>query len=156
MSNEVVQSKRQSVFIWLGLGLIVAAVILMTVSVANARARHIEPGAYAITILPSDLPPNYPPQFAELTPGNYIIEFRQNGDIFGYKEGVEVVYGRYFDFPGRVVFRDVSGPFACFEPGTVVGLYNWSQSGDELTLTPERERCIARQAVFNAKPLVKQ
>lgn len=156
MRNEVVQSKRQSVLVWLGLGLIVAVVVLMTVSEVSARARHIEPGAYAVTILPSDLPPGYPPEFAPLTVGDYIIDFKQNGKYFVYKEGVEVIYGRYRDFPGRIVMRDVSGPFACFEPGTKVGLYNWSVSDDTLTLTPNRERCLARATVLAAKPFVKQ
>lgn len=156
MSMKQLQTNRSGVLVALGVGIVAVLGALLIAVGASAKPQQFESGQYTTTILNSDLPEGYPPEFAPLTVGSYVISFTENGDYVVLKEGAEVILGRYTANPARLVMTDESGPFSCFEPGTETGVYEWSQANNMLTLTPTSDKCIARVTVLAAKPWAKQ
>lgn len=154
MNNNNLQMGMSRGVIWLGMGLM--ALVAMTAAGCNLAATQFGTGQFTTTILDSDLPEGYPAEFAPLTVGDYIIDFRDDESFVVIKEGAEVLVGRYEASADSVVITDESGPFACVEPGTETGSYAWTQANGGMTLTPVDEPCLARMTVLAAKPWASQ
>jgi hypothetical protein len=129
----------------------------VSVSTAVASAAPSFPNAtYAVTLLPEDFPPFFPPEIVELLTGDWELDFTDPRVSVARLNGEVVVESRYTSNPARLVLRDLGGNLACVEPGTAQGVYGWSLDDGELSLTVVQDRCDGRPFVLTAKPWTMQ
>jgi hypothetical protein len=111
---------------------------------------------FTMTLLPQDIPPFVPPEFAELLIGDWEMDFTDPRNSVVRLNGEVVAEGLWIATPARLVTRDVSGDLACVGPGFEQGVYGWSLNNGELTLTAVQDRCDGRAFVLTAKPWTMQ
>jgi hypothetical protein len=129
----------------------------VSVSAAVASAAPSLPNTtYTMTLLPEDIPPFFPPEIAELLIGDWELDFTDPRISVARLNGEVVVESRYTSNPARLVLRDLGGPLACVEPGTVQGVYGWALDDGELSLTVVQDRCDGRPFILTVKPWTMQ
>ena len=137
--------------------LISAALLLcLTALVPSALAvsGELPAGVYSTTITLADIPPDFPPEAAEILVGTWTTEFTDSGTMVTSKNGEVVVNGRYTSGKSHLVIRDLSGPLACRDAhGIATGIYAWSLVNGELHLTTVLDRCFGRMFVLTLRPL---
>lgn len=137
--------------------LITAALIMcLSVLVPSAMADKdgIPAGTYSTTITMADIPPEFPPEAAEILIGTWLTELTDSGATVVSRNGEVVAHGTYTSSKSHFVIRDVSGPLACTDArGIATGVYTWSLDNNELTLSPVLDRCFGRMFVLTLRPL---
>lgn len=111
-------------------------------------------GSYSTTVTLADIPPDFPPEVADILVGTWVTEFTEEGMTVVHKNGELVAYGTYTSSKSYLVFRDKGGPLACTDAhGIANGVYVWSFDNGELTLSPVLDRCYGRQFVLTLRPM---
>jgi hypothetical protein len=124
---------------------------------ALAHSADVPAGIYTTTLMASDIPDFFPPEYVALLVGDWEIEFSESGSYIVSKDGSPAVVGRYNSNPARVVMTDLQGPLSCTdEPGIATATYRWTLTGDELLLTAVKDSCPGRNLVLTAHPLQRQ
>jgi len=132
--------------------LILSLVLLLPGVLATPKT--LPTGVYSTTVTVTDIPATFPPEFVELLVGEWQTEYTSAGSYIVTKDGSIVVVGRYTSNATHLIMSDLQGAYACTdEPGIATGVYNWSLNGNELTLSPIRDRCVGRSAVLSAHPM---
>jgi len=128
--------------------------ITLVPSTVTAAPGGIPAGIYSATITMADIPPDFPPEVAEILVGTWMVEFADSGATVVTKNGEEVAYGTYTSSKSHLVIRDKGGPLACTDAhGIATGVYTWSLENNELALTPVLDRCFGRMFVLTLRPL---
>jgi hypothetical protein len=102
----------------------------------------------------ADIPPDFPPEAADILVGTWWTEFTEAGTTVITKDGDVVANGRYTTSKSHLVMRDIDGPLACTDAhGIATGVYTWSLENNELALSPVLDRCFGRMFVLTLRPL---
>jgi hypothetical protein len=126
---------------------------LSPAAVVVAAAPGLPNATYAMTLVPEDFPPLFPPEVIDLLAGDWELDLNDPRTVFVRLNGEIVVVGRYTSNPARLVMRDVGGPLACVdEPGMATGVYEWTLDNGELTLAAVQDRCEGRPFVLTVRP----
>lgn len=121
---------------------------------ALAAPAQIPPGVYSVTITLADIPPDFPPEVAEILVGAWTTEFTASGTTVISKDGEVVAKGRYTSSKSHLVIKDVDGPLACTDArGIATGVYAWSLENNALHLSAVLDRCFGRMFVLTLRPL---
>ena len=137
---------------------LITAALLMCLTILMpsvlADGGGIPAGIYSTTITMADIPPDFPPEVAEILVGTWFTELTAEGATIVRKNGDVVAYGTYTSSKSYFVIRDKGGPLACTDAhGIATGVYTWSLENNELTLTPVLDRCFGRMFVLTLRPL---
>ncbi len=84
--------------------------------------------------------------------GNWEIMLADDGTFAVRHDGTADVEGTYMIDGDRVTFTDTSGEFMC-DP--VTGVYRWSISGDQVTMSVVDDACDGRITVLTAHSLTR-
>ena len=137
--------------------LITAALLMcLTILMPSVMADRggVPAGIYSGTITMADIPPDFPPEAAEILVGTWFMELTETGATVISKNGEVVANGTYTSSKSHFVIRDVSGPLACTDArGIATGVYTWTLENNELTLAPVLDRCFGRMFVLTLRPL---
>ena len=121
---------------------------------ALADKVQIPPGVYSITVTMADIPPDFPPEAAEILVGTWNVELTAEGTTIVTKNGEFVANGVYESSKSHFVIRDIGGPLACLDArGIATGVYTWTLDNDELHLSAVLDRCFGRAFVLNLRSL---
>ena len=119
-----------------------------------AATSGIPVGSYSTTVTLADIPPDFPPEVADILVGTWVTEFAEDGTTSVRKNGDLVAYGTYTSSKSHFIIRDKGGPLACTDAhGIGTGVYTWSLENNELTLTPVLDRCFGRMFVLTLRPM---
>lgn len=137
-----------------GMTIVLALALLSPLALADSGG--VPTGVYSVTVTSADVPPDFPPEAANILIGTWTIELSSEGETFVTKDGEAAVEGNYTSSKSHLIMRDVSGPLACLDAnGIATGIYQWSLTADELTLTPVLDRCFGRSFVLTLRPMQK-
>jgi hypothetical protein len=115
---------------------------------------ELQPDAYATTITLADIPPDFPPEAAEILVGTWVTEFTAEGTTVIYRNGEIVANGTYTSSKFNLVIRDISGPLACRDArGIATGIYTYTIVNNELHLSTVLDRCFGRMFVLTLRPM---
>jgi hypothetical protein len=121
---------------------------------ALADSDGIPAGVYSTTVTLADIPPEFPPEVADILVGTWTTEFTEEGTTVIKKNGDLVAYGTYTSSKSYLVMRDKGGPLACTDArGIANGVYGWSLDNNELHLSTVLDRCFGRMFVLTLRPL---
>ena len=137
--------------------LIATAMLLALVTMVPftlAASGSLPAGSYSTTVTLADIPPDFPPEFAEILVGTWVTTFDGNREYTVTKNGDFVAHGTYTSNKSHLVMYDKDGPLACTdEHGIATGIYTFVISNNELTVTPVLDRCYGRQFVLTLRPM---
>lgn len=86
--------------------------------------------------------------------GTWDLELREDGTFQVSQNANVAVQGRYTIEGDRITFNDEGGPAMCAEQPT--GTYQWSVSGDQVTMMSVGDTCSGRLTVLTSHPLTRQ
>jgi hypothetical protein len=137
---------------------LIGAVLLLSLTIflptALADSAGIPAGSYSSTVTLADIPPEFPPEVAEILVGTWTMELTTAGTTIIYKNGDLVANGRYTSGKSHFIMTDIGGPLACTDAaGIATGIYTWSLVNNELHLTTVLDRCFGRNFVLTLRPL---
>jgi hypothetical protein len=114
----------------------------------------IPPGIYVSVIAESDFPPGFPPEVIALLAGEWRMDFTSPRRYAVSLNGNTLIQGESVTNPARFVMRDTGGPLSCHleHARQASGVYAWSISGSELTLTVVKDHCAERAFILTFKP----
>jgi hypothetical protein len=133
-----------------------ALVICMTSLLPSSMAAQgqIPSAVYSTTITAADIPPEFPPEAADILVATWKVDLTEAGTMIVYRNDEFGVDGRYTSSKSHLVIRDLRGPLACTDAsGIATGIYSWSLENNELSLTPVLDRCFGRMFVLTLRPL---
>lgn len=137
---------------------LISAVLILTFAIGVpstlAASGQVPPGQYTTTLTVADIPPDFPPEVAEILVGTWTVHFNDDGITEAYKNGELVAYGRYTSNKSHIVMTDTGGPLACLDArGIATGVYTWRLVNNELQLSAVLDRCFGRQFVLTLRSL---
>ena len=136
------------------IGVVIVLTLSALVPAALAASSGVPPASYVATVTLADIPPDFPPEYAEILVGVWITDFTADGVYNVTRNGEFVANGTYTSNKSYLVVRDKGGPLACLDAsGIATGIYTWTLDNNELTLTPVLDRCFGRQFVLTLHPM---
>ena len=137
--------------------LITAALLICLTTLTPAvlaAPSPLPPGIYSVSITLADIPPEFPPEVADILVGTWTTEFTSAGTTLISQNGEVVVSGRYTSSKTHLVITDLDGPMACVDGrGIATGVYTWSIVNSELHFTTVLDRCFGRMFVLTLRGL---
>jgi hypothetical protein len=144
--------RKQILITFISAALVICMTSLLPSSLAASG--ELPAAAYSTTLTPGDIPPEFPPEAAEILVGTWKVDLSEPGTMIVYKNDEYVAHGRYTSSKSHVVITDIGGPLACTDAsGIATGIYSWSLENNELSLTPVLDRCFGRMFVLTLRPL---